>query len=159
MLSLSTLLFPLYPDLLLEEITCEGRILFLTVRREAQMGKCPDCSQDSRKVHSRYIRTLADVSFMDYAVMLRVQVGRFFCSNPACARTTFAEAFANLTAPYARRTNRQVNRLRAIAKELGSAYQLVQDFRNIGIFGYCYKVKVSYCNFPISLSFLWSIKY
>ena len=117
--SLPTLLFPLCPDLILEEITCEGRILFLTVRREALMGTCPDCAQDSRKVHSRYTRTLADVSFMDYAVRLRVQVRRFFCSNPACARTTFAEAFADLTAPSARRTNRQVSSHRAIAKELG----------------------------------------
>jgi transposase len=117
--SLPTLMFPLCPDLLLEEITCEGRILCLTVRREARMGTCPDCAQDSGKVHSRYTRTLADVSFMDYAVRLRVQVRRFFCSNPACARITFAEAFADLTAPYARRTNRQVSRLRAIAKELG----------------------------------------
>jgi transposase len=119
MLSLPTLLFPLCPDLLLEEITCEGRILCVTVRREARMGTCPDCAQDSGKVHSRYTRTLADVSFMEYAVRLRVQVRRFFCSNTACARTTFAEAFADLTAPYARRTNRQVSRLRAIAKELG----------------------------------------
>ena len=119
MLSLPTLVFPLCPDLLLEEITCEGQILFLTVRREARMGTCPDCAQDSGKVHSRYIRTLTDVSWMDYAVRLRVQVRRFFCSNRACARTTFAEAFADLTAPYARRINRQVSRLRAIAKELG----------------------------------------
>jgi transposase len=117
--SLPTLLFPLCPDLLLEEIICEGRILFLTVRREARMGTCPDCAQDSRKVHSRYTRTLADVSFMDYAVVLRVQVRRFFCSNTACARITFSEAFADLTTPYARRTNRQISRLRAIAQELG----------------------------------------
>jgi len=56
---------------------------------------------------------------MDYAVVLRVQVRRFFCSNPACARTTFAEPFADLVVPHARRTNRQASRLRAIAKELG----------------------------------------
>jgi len=56
---------------------------------------------------------------MDYAVVLRVQVRRFFCSNTACARITFSEAFADLTTPYARRTNRQISRLRAIAQELG----------------------------------------
>jgi transposase len=119
MLSLSTLLFPSFPDLLLEEITCEGQILFVTVRREARMGTCPDCAQESRRIHSRYTRTLADVSLMDYAVRLRVQVRRFFCSNAACARTTFAERFADLVVPYARRTTRQASRLRAIAKELG----------------------------------------
>jgi transposase len=119
MLSITTLLFPSCPDLLLEEITCEGQILFLTVRSSRHTAACPDCAQESVKVHSRYTRTLADVSLMDYAVMLRVQVRRFFCSNPACAHKTFAEPFADLTVAHARRTNRQARRLRAIAKELG----------------------------------------
>src|SRR6266568_2709711 len=39
-------------------------------------------------------------------------------TNPACARTTFAEPLADLVVPHARRTNRQASRLRAIAKEL-----------------------------------------
>ena len=119
MLSITTLLFPACPDLLLEEITREGQTLFLTVRCSKKALACPDCAQESMKVHSRYPRTLADVSLMDYAVVLRVQVRRFFCSNPACARKTFAEPFADLVVPHARRTNRQASRLRAIAKELG----------------------------------------
>ena len=77
------------------------------------------CEHVAVKVHSRYPRTLADLSLMDYAVRLRVQVRRFFCSNPACARKTFAEPFTDLAAARARRTNRQANRLSAIAKELG----------------------------------------
>jgi transposase len=119
MLPITTLLFPACPDLLLEEITREGLTLFLTVRCSKKAMACPDCAQESMKVHSRYPRTLADVSLMDYAVRLRVQVRRFFCSNPACARTTFAEPFADLAAAHARRTNRQASRLSAIAKELG----------------------------------------
>src|SRR5947207_3134355 len=118
MLSITTLLFPAYPDLLLEEITREGQTLFLTVRCSKKAMACPNCAQASVKVHSRYPRTLADVSLMDYAVVLRVQVRRFFCSNPACARTTFAEPFADLALAHARRTNRQASRLSAIAKEL-----------------------------------------
>ena len=100
-------------------MTCEGQSLFLTVRSSKKVATCPDCAQESRKVHSRYPRTLADVSLMDYAVVLRVQVRRFFCSNGACARKTFAESFADLAVAHARRTNRQASRLRAIAKELG----------------------------------------
>jgi transposase len=119
MLSITTLLFPACPDLLLEEITREGQTLFLTVRSSKKAMACPDCAQESAKVHSWYPRTLADVSLMDYAVRLRVQVRRFFCSNPACARKTFAEPLADLAVAHARRTNRQASRLRAIAKELG----------------------------------------
>src|SRR5437660_279169 len=119
MLSITTLLFPACPDLLPEEITREGQILFLTVRSSKKALACPDCAQESMKVHSRYPRTLADVSLMDYAVVLRVQVHRFFSSNAACARTTFAEPFADLAVAHARRTTRQASRLSAIAKELG----------------------------------------
>lgn len=119
MLSITTLLFPSCPDLLLEEITCEGQSLFLTVRSSKKAMVCPDCANVSMKVHSHYPRTLADVSLMDYAVRLRVQVRRFFCSNTACARKTFAEPFADLAVARARRTNRQASRLRAMAKELG----------------------------------------
>jgi transposase len=119
MLPITTILFPSCPDLQLEEITREGQTLLLTVRSSRHTAACPDCAQESVKVHSRYPRTLADVSLMDYAVMLRVQVRRFFCSNPACARKTFAEPFADLAVAHARRTNRQASRLSAIAKELG----------------------------------------
>src|SRR5258708_4770211 len=119
MLRITSLLFPSCPDLLLEEMTCEGQSLFLTVHSSKKVATCPDCAQESRKVPSRYPRPLADVSFLDYAVVLRGQVRRFFCSNGACARKTFAESFADLAVAHARRTNRQASRLSAIAKELG----------------------------------------
>ena len=119
MLSMTTLLFPACSGLLLEEISHEGQVLFLTIRSSKQALACPDCAQESTKVHSRYSRTLADVSLMDYAVRLCVKVRRFFCVNAACARVTFAEPFADLAAARARRTTRQASRLRAIAKELG----------------------------------------
>jgi len=119
MLPITTFLFPSCPDLLLEEITCEGQTLFLKVRSSKKAVACSLCEKVAVKVHSRYTRTLADLSLLEYAVVLRVQVRRFFCSNPTCARTTFAEPFADLAVAHARRTSRQASRLSAIAKELG----------------------------------------
>jgi transposase len=119
MLPLTTFLFPSCPDLLLEEITCEGQTLFLTVRSSKKAVACSLCEKVAVKVHSRYTRTLADLSLLEYAVRLRVQVRRFFCSNPACARKTKASPFADLAVAHARRTSRQASRLSAIAKELG----------------------------------------
>src|SRR5260370_33557686 len=104
MLSITTLLFPACPDLLLEEITREGQTLFLTVRSSKKAMACPDCAKVAVKVHSRYPRTLADVSLMDYAVRPRGRVRRFFCSNPACAPKTFAEPLADIPGAHARRT-------------------------------------------------------
>lgn len=119
MLPLTTFLFPSSSDLLLEEIIGEGQTLLLSVRSARQTATCPDCATVAEKVHSRYVRTLADVSLMDYAVRLRVQVRRFFCSNPACGRQTFAEPFPDLAHAHARRTHRHITRLCAIAKALG----------------------------------------
>ena len=119
MLPITTLLFPSCPDLLLEEISREGQTLFLTVRSSKKGLACPDCGNISMRVHSHYPRTLADVSLMEYEVRLHVHVRRFFCVNAECARITFAEPLADLAVPHARRTNRQANRLRAMAKELG----------------------------------------
>jgi transposase len=115
MLPITTILFPSCPDLLLEEITRKNLTLFVTVRSSQSSMRCPDCAHESLKIHSRYPRTLADLSLMEYAVVLRSQVRRFFCSNPACPRKTFAEPFADPTMAHARRTNRQASRLSAIA--------------------------------------------
>jgi zinc-finger of transposase IS204/IS1001/IS1096/IS1165 len=119
MLSLTPFLFPSSPDLLLEKITCSGQTLFLTIRSSRRTASCPDCAESAKKVLSQYVRTLADMPLMEYTVRLHVQVRRFVCSNPACGRKTFAEQFPDLTPAYARRTHRQIGRLRAIAKELG----------------------------------------
>src|SRR5215472_18641531 len=56
MLSITTLVFPSCPDLLLEEITREGQTLFLMVRSSKQAMACPDCANVSRRVHSHYPR-------------------------------------------------------------------------------------------------------
>ncbi len=117
--SITIFLFPPSSDLLLEEIANVGQTLFLTVRSSRETAVCPDCAYSAEKVHSRYVRTVADVPLMDYAVRLHVLVRRFFCCNPACRRKTFAEPFADLVTTYARRTTRQSDRLCAIAKELG----------------------------------------
>ena len=119
MLPITTFLFPSSSDLLLEEIIGFGQTLLLRMRSSRRTASCPDCATVAGNVHSQYMRTLADVSLMDYAVRLRVQVRRFFCSNPACGRKTFAESFAELAQAHARRTHRHISRLSTIAKELG----------------------------------------
>jgi len=118
-MSITLFLFPPSSDLQLEEIANVGQTLFLTVRSSRETATCPDCAYNAGKVHSWYVRTVADVPLMDYAVRLHVRVRRFFCANPACHRKTFAESFVDLVPAYARRTSRQSDRLCGIAKELG----------------------------------------
>ena len=73
----------------------------------------------SRRVHSRYQRRQGDAAAGGQEVLIHLQVRRFFCGNPGCAKTTFAEQVAGLTTRHGRRTCGLDQMLRAIALALG----------------------------------------
>ena len=58
----------------------------------------------SRRVHSSYQRHLADTASGRQEVLIDLQVRRFSCGNPGCAKTTFAEQVPGLMIRYGRRT-------------------------------------------------------
>jgi hypothetical protein len=80
---------------------------------------CPLCGQLAHRVHSRYVRTLADLPWAGVAVHLRVSVRTVFCDNATCLRRIFRERLAGIAAGSARRTTRQQESLTAIAFALG----------------------------------------
>ncbi len=114
-----TTLFSLPAHLLVEDVLIENQVLTLVITSTLPEMPCPDCRQPSRRVHSRYTRTLSDLPCQGRAVRLLVQVRRFFCDAPACARKTFAEALPGVALKHARRTSRQVESLCRIAYALG----------------------------------------
>ena len=106
-------------DLHVEEVLLEKNRLMLVLSSTQLTAACPHCSSLSAHVHSHYTRTLVDLPCQERAVVLRVQVRRFFCPAAACAHRTFAEQFPALAPAYARRTSRQLQRLCQIALALG----------------------------------------
>ena len=74
-----------------------------TTSKEAE---CPLCHWRSVRIHSRYVREVADLPWMGCAMRLQLHVRRFFCTNPQCARQIFTERLPSVVAPYARRTGR-----------------------------------------------------
>jgi transposase len=80
---------------------------------------CPKCAQMSTRIHSRYVRSCADLPWAGRTVRLRLLVRRFFCDNPHCERTTFVEQVPEFLAPSARRTQRLTADQRAIGLALG----------------------------------------
>lgn len=80
---------------------------------------CPQCHHDSAKVHSSYIRTLADVSLGTRKVIVQLDIRCFFCTEPMCKRVTFAEPVSEFAIRYARRSNQLREILREIAFEAG----------------------------------------
>jgi transposase len=116
---LLSLLLPALRPLRLEQVVVgsEGRVLVLaTTRRTA---RCSLCGRRSRRVHSRYRRTLADLPWGGRPVTLQVWVRRFRCSHRRCSRRIFAERLPELAAPHARRTVAQQAALRVLGCALG----------------------------------------
>ena len=93
--------------------------MHVRARTCATRAACPGCSVVSRRVHSSYQRQLADTASGGQEVLVDLQVRRFFCSNHACAKTTFAEQVPGLTSRYGRRTCTLQSVLQAVALALG----------------------------------------
>jgi transposase len=104
---LSKRVLPLIPSCLVVDqvLHTPDRITIVTSPRR-QSAPCPSCAIVSRRIHSRYQRTLHDLPWQGQPVTLCVQARRFRCLNPACARQTFAEPLADAARPFAQRTER-----------------------------------------------------
>src|SRR4051812_32027321 len=93
----------------------------LTLRARRITAYCPLCGRRSKRVHSRYERTLADLPWGAYAVTIRLRVRRLFCRNSCCERRIFTERLPAIALPWARRTRRLDTRLTALGLALGGS--------------------------------------
>ena len=92
--------------------------LILSVRSEAAEAECPLCATVSRRIHSRYVRHVADLPSAGRKVHLRLLTRRFSCEVPHCRRRIFAERFGEDVVPFRRR---RMARLEYIVHHLGLA--------------------------------------
>lgn len=101
---------PLYApsDLIVEDTEYDRlrEIYHLYVRCGLPYGECPYCGFVSRRVHSRYMRTITDLSILGHPVIISFEARKFFCGNPGCNRKTFAEQPGDEVFRYRRRTRR-----------------------------------------------------
>ena len=85
----------------------DGAITIITVRPTSKSSRCPTCTADAERIHSRYLRRLADLPLAGRQVRLVVIARRFRCDAASCRRAIFTERFsADILAPRARRTAR-----------------------------------------------------
>jgi transposase len=105
----------------LDAYTATAERITLQVAATTATARCPACQPPSRRIHSRYLRAVADVSWGGVPVTLRVLVRRFFCGNSACPRCIFAEPLQHLVDRYARRTRALRVALQRIGLALGGA--------------------------------------
>lgn len=92
--------------------------LILAVRSKAAEARCPFCATTSSRIHSRYVRHVADLPSAGRKVRLRLLTRRFTCEAPHCRRRIFAERFGEDVVPLRRR---RTARLEHIVHHLGLA--------------------------------------
>ena len=93
--------------LLVQNIEQSGGMLYVYATSSSEEGTCPYCGQKSKKVHSRYVRVIHDLSILGYGAVIHLGVRKFFCQNHECAKTTFAEQPGTEVFRYRRRTCRR----------------------------------------------------
>ena len=72
-------------DLSVEQVELEDmRTYHVYARCNLPHGVCPYCGHVSRSVHSRYHRTIADLSIIGHPVIITFEARKFFCHNPDC---------------------------------------------------------------------------
>src|SRR6266571_8430204 len=112
----------LIPDagrLRLECLSATDAVIRMVVASTQKEAPCPVCRRTSSRIHSHYVRTLADLPWNGVAVRLQLTVHRFFCAAEDCRRRIFAEQLPSVAAPYARRTIRLTEVLELIGFALG----------------------------------------
>ena len=78
-------------DYLNHEITEDEVIIYVASKRK--LCTCPYCGGASIRVHSRYEKSFQDLPIMGKKTKVIIENRKFFCDNPDCTFTTFAERF------------------------------------------------------------------
>ena len=86
--------------------TDNGSVLITATSRSGEAA-CPSCAAVSQRIHSRYIRQIADLPCSGRGVRLHLIARRFRCERPFCHQRIFAERFdPGIVEPRSRRTAR-----------------------------------------------------
>jgi transposase len=116
---LTNLFFPHVAGVRVERLWRDGATIHLEVVATRRRARCPLCHRRSRRPHSLYERTLADLPCGGDRVVLHLHVRRFLCRVRWCRRKIFAERLPDLVAPFARRTARLTAHLLRAVFDLG----------------------------------------
>jgi transposase len=74
---------------------------------------CPRCGTAGSRIHSRYTRTVADLTCVGQRLTLKLLVRKWVGPLDSCPQRIFAEPFAGLARRYARMTDRLIQALQS----------------------------------------------
>src|SRR5215469_10073961 len=111
-------IIPELSDLVIEQVSVTNEVT-IRVRAASPTAPCPCCGTVSKRIQSRYTRTLRDLPASGRPVHLVLHVRRFFCQERTCPRKIFAERFPSLTRPRLKFTLRLQEAFRELGFALG----------------------------------------
>lgn len=115
-----SILLPDSQTLSLNHVVTRPASLWLEVTSTMSGSVCPGCDRVANRIHSRYQRTLKDLSCCGRRVCLHLHVRRFFCDTPSCNQQIFCERLPGIVDVYRRVTRRLHDQCRQIALEVGA---------------------------------------
>src|SRR6266699_3583998 len=95
------------------ERSTQGLTVYLYAATTSAVS-CPRCRTAGSRVHSRYTRTVADLTCVGQRLTLKLLVRKWICPLDSCPQRIFAEPFAGLVRRYARMTDRLIKALQSI---------------------------------------------
>lgn len=95
-------------------------VLTVSAREATDRRSCPLCNRMSDRIHSRYVRVIADLPGAGTKVQLRLSARRFVCDVAFCRRRIFVERFGELVAP---ERSRRTARLDTVVHHLGRLWE------------------------------------
>jgi len=102
----ASLFLPDSSALRLESVSVVSGVAEIFVASARPVASCPACGHPAARVHSRYERTLQDLSWQGKPVRIRWRNRKFFCDTPGCPQRIFTERIPTVTWRYGRRTVR-----------------------------------------------------
>ncbi|MFB7056072.1 ISL3 family transposase [Streptomyces vinaceus] len=132
------LVWPDVERLGIDAVGAVGDAVWVGLHARQPAVACPSCGVTASRVHSTYMRRLADRPLGGRRVLLRLRSRRFFCDNGLRSRRTTAEQVLCLTTRYRRRTTALARLVQAIGLTVGgragarlAGYLPVQTSRDV----------------------------
>jgi transposase len=98
----------------LDSIEVHEQTVLVSLHATSPTAACSQCGTAGSRVHSRYSRTIADLTFGGRNLVLRLLVRKWICPEALCSRHIFAECFPEVVQRYARMTDRLIKALQAV---------------------------------------------
>lgn len=105
----------------LEAIEIVQGIVLFHVHTTAQKAVCPECGATSDRVHSRYSRTIQDLTWQGNPVQFKIRLRKFFCDTKSCSKRIFAQCLPKIARRYQRKTARLETVLKQILWQVGAS--------------------------------------